>query len=1016
MSKNGIVVLMLALLIVGIGALGWVLTRPQDGGGAGGGQAPTVADEKPVDPGALRGGKPGAVTAEVRILATQEPAEGIEVQVTGAGKPVYAETNSLGKFIAHAPSGVELTVKVIAPEPYATLLFKGITLEPDKSLSLGTLYLEKAFLVKGEVIDHQGNRVAGAAVSAYRPTVMEANLNPIDLITSMGKKHTPLEETTTGEDGSFVLSSLSPGSYRLEAKAEGFCTGFLPGAIVSPESTDHLFRIVVSPGLKLTGTVKTTSGQPVEGALVTTLRVGSRSFEELDFQPVQISTDEQGEFSFANLRPGEAGLMVSAENYPLTIVDRVDIGSGKPVDVVLGGSASMEGTVKNGDGEALEGADVMVAVGRQGGAFGRVLTDEQGHYRLENLPAGRIQFAMVRKTGYPSWPSGSGMLGRRQGFGELKDGETSHKDFELVKGAIITGMVTDSSTGRPVPGAEVTLRSIGGGFGFGSGGSSITGEDGAFVLEGAGEGMHLLTVKASGFAQAGLNQQAMGSMFGRMGGENEPDPDGPMVKVTAEQTEVRKNISVVPGATIRGRVVDRNNNPVGGAKVTVNAGGNDMGMFTRMMGLSPTSVLTNAEGEFQIDGAPPAEKTTLLARAEGFVDGSSEELRVTTGSEVTGVTIMLGTGGTLQGTVYGADGNPLSGASVRVINWTPNQGRQDFVPTWQLQRAEAKLSGDDGSFTVDGIKPGPILVGIDAPGHLMRVEKNLVAAEGEVSGGHSFRLDRGMVISGRVVDEDGMPVACENIWINQQRQERNTIPQPTNSNTSSSADGNFTLDRLPPGTYDIRARADGYAPEVREGVAAGTTGVLITLQKGRKIAGVVLLPDGSPAPNVWVSVQGEGGNNQSDQTDEDGRFEVKNLKAGTCTVSARIQSWRGGPMGLNEKRPNIRDTTVTGVAAGTETVQIRLLRGYAIRGFIRDAAGSPIPGARVSAAPVDKSGSFDDSRPRGNGVSLEDGSFEIMGLDDGTYQLSAWLQGYQVEKSTTAVAGATGVEVVMKAE
>ncbi len=1019
MTRNTVVVLMLVLLIAGVAVLGWVLTRPRDDGGVGG-NSPTVADEAVVDPGALRAGEPGAVTAEIRILATQEPATGIEVEVTGAGKTIYAETNSLGKFIAQAPSGIELTLRILAPEPYATLLFKGITLEADKSLSLGTLYLERAFLVKGKVIDHQGKRVAGALVAAYRPTTMEANLNFLDIITSMGKKRVPLAETVSGDDGTFVLSSLSPGSYRLEAKAKGYSTGFLPGAIVSPESVDHLFKIVVTPGLELTGTVRTVDGQPVEGALVTTLRLKQRSLEDLDFQPVQISTDEQGEFRFANLRPGEVGLMVSAENYPMTIVESVNVGGGKQVDIVLGGSAAMAGTVRDGDGEPLGDAEIVLAVGRRGGALGRVLSDEKGKYRLENLPAGQVQFVMVRKAGYPSWPSAAGMMNMRRGFGELKDGETFEKDFELAKGAVITGVVTDSSTGRPVAGAEVTLRSIGGMFGFGANASSITGEDGAFTLAGAAEGLHLLTVKASGYAQAGLNAKYMQSMFGRMGGEEEPDPDGPMVKVSAELAEVRKNIALHPGATIRGVVVDRNNNPVGGAKVTINTDGNEMGMgmLTRMLGLSPTSVMTNAEGEFQLDGAAPAEKATLRALAEGFVEGVSEGLTVTSGSEITGVTITLGTGGTLSGTVYDADGNPLSGASVRVINWTPNQGPEEWIPTWQLQRAEARLTAADGTFTVEGIKPGPILVGVDAPGHVMRIEKNLSVAESETSGGHSFTLDRGMEISGRIVDEDGLPVQARNIQVNQQRDQNNMIPPQMDSSTNADANGDFTKDRLPPGTYNIRVTADGYAAEVLEGVAAGTSGVVITLRKGMKVAGIVLLPDGSPARGIWITVKGGDNRNQSAQTDEDGRFEVEDLKEGVYEVSVRIQWWLAGAMGFSEgERPNVRDTTVTGVAAGTETVEIRLLQGFAIDGHVRDTGGSPIAGARVNATPVNEDGSFDIARPRGNGQSLEDGSFQVQGLDDGLYRLGAWKQGYDQDRSPTAIAaGSTGAEVILKPE
>ena len=136
MGKNTAVVLMLVLLIAGVAVLGWVLTRPLDPNDGNGG-TPNEEGDRVRDPGALKAGKPGAVTGEVRILATQAPADGIEVEVTGAGKPIYVETNSLGKFIAHAPSEVELTVRVVAPEPYATLLLKGIVLDETDAVLKG---------------------------------------------------------------------------------------------------------------------------------------------------------------------------------------------------------------------------------------------------------------------------------------------------------------------------------------------------------------------------------------------------------------------------------------------------------------------------------------------------------------------------------------------------------------------------------------------------------------------------------------------------------------------------------------------------------------------------------------------------------------------------------------------------------------------------------------------------------------------------------------------------------------
>ncbi len=110
-------------------------------------------------------------------------------------------------------------------------------------------------------------------------------------------------------------------------------------------------------------------------------------------------------------------------------------------------------------------------------------------------------------------------------------------------------------------------------------------------------------------------------------------------------------------------------------------------------------------------------------------------------------------------------------------------------------------------------------------------------------------------------------------------------------------------------------------------------------------------------------------------------------------------------------RPNVRETTVTGVAAGTENLQIRLLAGFAIEGFVVDTQGNPIAGLWVSANPRADNGTREG--PSGNARVGPDGSFRITGLDDGGYQVMAFGQDYTTKEFLQVRAGATGVRIVM---
>jgi protocatechuate 3,4-dioxygenase beta subunit len=1011
MSRNATIVLLLALLVGGAVLLGILLTRPSDVDLTGGNGTPTPEDGSLPEPGPMRAGLPGSVSGEVHILSTQEPAAGIEVEITGGGEPIYTETDRQGRFAGEAPSEVELTIRVVAPAPYATLMLRGITVEPGKINDLGTLYLEKAFLVKGEVVDPRGRRLPGARVTAHRPAAGEANLNILDIITSLGSKRVPLEATVTAEDGSFVLSGLSPGTYRLEAEAEGFAPGFLPGAVVSPESANHVFRIVVAPGSQLEGTVRRPDESPVAGALVTTLRFEQRSFQELDFRPVQVTTDEQGQFLFANLRPGQVGLMVTAEGYPMSIVERAEVGSGKRVDVVLGGDAAVAGKVSDSAGEPVEGAEVMIAVGNRGGSFGRALTDAEGRYRMENLNAGPVQFATVRKAGYPTWPAQADMFSMRRGFGELKAGETLEKNVTLSEGTEISGIVTDSATGRAVARAEVTLRTMGGMVGMGTGGSAITDENGSYRISGVGEGSHLLLVKAAGYFQEGLDPANLGQMFQPTRGNSEAPADGPLVIIPKGATAVTKNLTVLPGASIRGIVVDAENRPVGGAKVTFAGAGNEMAMLTRMMGVSSAAVLTNADGEFRIDGASAGEKVKLAASAQGFVESFSEELSITAGAEVSGVVIKLGTGGTLSGTVLGSDGQPLSDATVKVVSFKRNERDREWVPTWQLNRAEGHMTDGEGSFSITGLKPGPILVGVEAPGHQMLVKKDLTVAEAQVTGGQVFALERGLTISGRLLGEDGKAVSSANLWVSRQPNPGEQPSYNPGNRGRVNADGSFEIDRLTAGSYTLTVTAAGYVQEQVKDVAAGTTNLQVRLAKGLSISGRVVLPDGTPAIDTWIRARGEDDRQGGAQTNEKGEFEIKGLGRGAYAITAQINAWAGMRRGETGEAPNVRSTTLSGVAAGTENVEIRLLPGVAIEGVVVDTEGNPISQGTLFARPEGG-----ENRPESRAMAAEDGTFRVIGLDEGEYKISAWKAGYMQDGESRANGGARGVRVVLKVQ
>ena len=88
----------------------------------------------------------------------------------------------------------------------------------------------------------------------------------------------------------------------------------------------------------------------------------------------------------------------------------------------------------------------------------------------------------------------------------------------------------------------------------------------------------------------------------------------------------------------------------------------------------------------------------------------------------------------------------------------------------------------------------------------------------------------GDTISGRVVDASGKPIAAADATISERR-----LPHPDGTETTfpgflemklTDREGRFRFQRLEEGNYTLRFAADGFEPQTRERVTAGSLGRL----------------------------------------------------------------------------------------------------------------------------------------------------------------------------------------------
>jgi hypothetical protein len=432
----------------------------------------------------------------------------------------------------------------------------------------------------------------------------------------------------------------------------------------------------------------------------------------------------------------------------------------------------------------------------------------------------------------------------------------------------VTGRVVTSPGGAPIPGAEVSFD-----IGFG-GGSSINavqaGPDGNFRFETGESGpVRLASVRAAGFF-----------------------PFAPELGKSRVVLQLRPGVHVKDVlialeemVAYKGKVVDRNDKPIAGARVAVV----DLGNVEADLESLQLSYLSDAQGELAFQ-APAG--GILEAQHPSFLPRRVEVNVAVQASR--SLTIRLeprppegGPQAGLSGRVVGPQNEPVGGARV-VAQDAIGSGAQ-FVT----------VADPTGAFQFAALPAPRCQLTGAALGYGATTISNLAAGAGEVL----LRLHRGITVSGRVVDAEGKPVTAFSVIAE-------TVVGPLarrrlSVTTSFDAEGRFLIEDIPPGPLALTAVAQVGAPSREQllEVAQGTPPpeVVLALRRGRTVRGRVV-EDGVQAAvkGARVTINGspsEGGAGLAIQgaavTGEDGRFELRGLSAGRASVTVWAEGFNG---------------------------------------------------------------------------------------------------------------------------
>ena len=601
------------------------------------------------------GAKPEPITLRLHAGGS------VEVAVTDGTAPIanasvelratvmwHATTDAKG-IATFAHVGAEWAPLVASAPGFApAAMMLGTSGDPKAPVRVA-LVLAKGAAVRGVVVDGAGKPVGGARV------VATAASEPFPVVDPRR------DGVVSNADGTFELAALSAGTWRLTATHTTYGPTTSTPIALDGASPKTGVKLVLEPGGTITGVVTDASGAPVASANVRVVVRGNVFWRAQR----QAFSGGDGKFKLEGLPRRGVDVVAQAEHGASAIMP-VDLEATAVKDVALKLDVTGEitGVVVDSAGQPLGDAQVFAEAEPSGKPADisiwvvrgdqEAVTDQGGGFVLSGLPAG----------GYRVRASRSGASIDEQQLAKFVVAHPGEKLRIVVPNqGKITGKVAFADGKIPT---AFTVR-LGNSYG-----TPFASTDGSFSLS-AVAGAHGLVVDGPSFLAAKSRE---------------------VVVKEGAPTDVG-TITVEPGRSISGRVLDERHNPVPGAKVAggklLSGGGKELYIPDESIDAKDTT--TDADGRFHLDGFSPGPLTIVA----GTTTGRSPSIEIPPGTASATIDLVIAPTTSIDGVVT-REGKPL-GDTVVIAKPIGAIGSNFFVVT-----------GPDGTFALDALAPGAYLV------------------------------------------------------------------------------------------------------------------------------------------------------------------------------------------------------------------------------------------------------------------------------------------------------------------
>jgi protocatechuate 3,4-dioxygenase beta subunit len=610
--------------------------------------------------------------ARLRLADKTEPVT-IRLRPGGSLEVVVTDASAGGKALANADVELRSTLTWTAKtnaDGVATLVGVGATWSPlavraqgyaPAAMMVGTsghpgttervaLSLSRGAALAGRVVDEKAKPVAGARVVATSAS------EPLPVVDPRR------DGVLSAADGTFTLPVVAVGTWRLTAShGDAAPTTSVPLTVDGTHPRTGV-ELVLAQGGIVRGTVKDPSGAPVAGADVAVVAQGFVFWRARR----QAFTDASGSFTIAGLARRPVDIVAFHESGASAIVP-ADLAATREhtVTITLDITGAITGTVVDTKGTAIADAQVIAEPDWSGGVTDRAqwsvrgvqetVADQAGAFAFRGLPDGSYRIRAAR----PDAPEAALALTP----GTLATPSATPIKVTVPAEARAVGKV-QLADGKPPVVFTLTLGA--------TNAVPFASRDGAFSLP-AAAGSYPLTVSGPGFVSLTKD----------------------VTLADGKDTDLG-TITVQPGRSITGRVVDEHGVPV--AKATVAAGmlltGGGAELYIKDESIGANDTATDDTGRFMLGGFPPA-SITIVAGKQGV--GRSASIRLPASADSATVDLVLAPTTTLAGKIT-KNGAALPDTVV-IANPIGAVASNFFVTT-----------GPDGTFTLDALAPGPYVV------------------------------------------------------------------------------------------------------------------------------------------------------------------------------------------------------------------------------------------------------------------------------------------------------------------